>query len=166
MAWLPTAKVIDLSQTADNLLAYIAANQTDALEWAEPGLDDFQKFYTNASGRLATQFPSLMILSQRVDTDLAGDTLDAALQLILEATISGSDADELVAKTKHYSKAVESMLLNVPSEVLMANAEGYHRSYAVELETELDILRGQQSPSAFLQIFQTRVVYRLSASGF
>lgn len=166
MAWAPALKVIDLSQVADNLLGYIETNQEDALEWAGgPGMIPFEKFYTNASGRLQTIFPSLMILAQKAETDLTSEALDAALQMVLEGTVSGSNADELVADTKKYSMAVESMLANIPSASLMANSNRYHRAYITELETELDILRGNQTPSAFLQIFQIRVVYRLSTSG-
>lgn len=166
MTWAPRYKVIDLSQIADNLLGYIETVQEDALEWAGgPGMIPFTKFYTNASGRLQTIFPSLMILAQRAETDLQSEALDAAVQMVLEGTVSGPNADELVASTKKYSMAVESMLANIPSETLMANSQQFHKAYITELETELDILRGNQKPSAFLQIFQIRVVYRLSTSG-
>lgn len=163
MAWTPPTNVIDLSQIADNLLGYIEANQEDALEWANsgPGLNPFAKLYTNASGRLQTIFPSLMILSQTCETDLSGSTLIAGLELALEGTIGGPNADELVADTKKYAKAMESMLANIPSADLTANSDPAMTAELFEIETRLDILRGQARPTAFLQIFQTRCVFRL-----
>jgi hypothetical protein len=138
MAWAPQKQVIDLSQIADNLLGYIEANQVEVLDWASngDGLTPFAKFYTNASGRLQTIFPSLMILNQTCETDLAGD------------------------------KGIESILANIPSADLTANSDPIMTAALFEIETRLDILRGQQSPTAFLQIFQTRCVFRLTASAF
>lgn len=163
MAWTSATNVIDLSQIADNLLGYIEANQDEVLDWANsgPGLLPFQKFYTNASGRLQTIFPSLMILSQTCETDLSGSTLIAGLELALEGTIGGGDPDELVANTKLYAKGIESILANIPSADLTANSDPVMTAELFEIETRLDILRGQASPSAFLQIFQTRCVFRL-----
>src|SRR3954470_13382744 len=102
MVWTPKANVIDLTQVADNLLGYIEANQTDALIWANggTGLDDFAKFYTNAVGRLQTQFPSLMILTQRAEADLSGEILLSGLEITLEGTIAGKDTDSLVRDAK------------------------------------------------------------------
>lgn len=168
MAIVTSKKVIDLTQIATNLLNFIQTYGGDYLNWAAGGVgpENYRKLYTNASGRLATDFPSLMILAQRADTDVSGDQLDAAVQLIFEGTISGTDPDALVAETKLYARALESMLVNITSDVITAGSMKYQKAFPVELETELDILRGTQSPSAFLQIFQTRVVYRILTSGF
>lgn len=172
MPYLPTKQVIDLSQIADNLLGYVSLKQVDALVWAQQSSGvvvsgaPFVRFYTNASGRLQTEFPSLMILSQESETDISGDALIGGLQLTLEATISGSDADDLVLRTKVYAKAVESMLANIPSATLTADSNQSMTASLFEIETRLDILRGQQKPSAFLQIFQVRCVYRLIAEAF
>lgn len=167
MAWTPGTNVIDLSQLADNLLAYIDANQADVLTWMNAGgLDPFQRFYTNASGRLQTIFPSLMVLSQTCETDITGDILIAGWEGTLEATIGGGNADELVANTKLYAKAIESILANIPSAELTANSEPAMTATLFEIETRLDILRGQQKPTGFLQIIQTRFVYKLLGPAF
>lgn len=165
MTYNPKANVIDLTQIAGNLLTYIEENQDGALAYfGKPELQGFQKFYTNASGRLQTIFPSLMVLTQSSETDLSGDALIAGLQLTLEGTVSGPDPDELVENTKFYSTALESMLVNIGSTELMANSKNLHRSYVSELETRLDVLR--PNTSGFLQIFQTRVTYIIQESGY
>lgn len=167
MTWTPRTNVIDLTQVADNLLGYVGENDSDALLWANgSALPEFAAFYTNASGRLQTIFPSLMVLSQDAETDLTGDILISGLQLTLEGTVSGSNADDLVAATKMYAKAVESMLANIPSATLMAGSSPHQEASLFEIETKFDILRGQQAPSAFLQIFQIRCVYRITAAAY
>ena len=165
--WNPQFKVIDTRFLGQNILDYIETNQEDALTWANggAGLDPFAKFYTNASGRLQTIFPSLMILAQTNETDLTGDQLQADFDLVLEGTVTGSDPDDLVANTKKYAMAVESMLLNITSDELTEDSNQYHKGFSLEIETVFDILRGQVTPSAFTQIFNTRVKYRLITSG-
>jgi hypothetical protein len=164
MTWTPQYKVIDQRLLAQNLLAYMEANQTDALTWANdgPGLSDFQKFYTNASGRLQTIFPCLMVLGQQVETGLE-DSLQADFRLVLEGAVSGSDTDELVASAKVYAMAVESMAVNIPSTTLMANAKHYHSAYVTELNTVQDVVN--RITSGFLQVFRTTITYRVEASG-
>lgn len=168
MTWAPDYKVIDLSQIADNLLGYIEAQQIDALEWANggSGLPEFAKFYTNSSGRLQTIFPSLMILTQETGTDLAGDILQGGLKLTLEATISGPNTDELVANTKLYAKALESMLANIPAETFTAGSDPAMHSALMEIETRLDVVRSIVGVSGFVQVFQIQCLYKLLAPGF
>lgn len=168
MAWTPDYKVIDLSQIADNLLGYIDDNQTVALDWANdgPGLIEFAKFYTNSSGRLQTIFPSLMILTQETGTDLEGDILQGGLKITLEATIAGPDTDELVANTKLYAKALESMLANIPSETFTAGSDPVMHSALMEIETRLDVVRSIVGVSGFVQVFQIQCLYKLLAAAF
>jgi hypothetical protein len=163
MAWTPDFKVIDQRTLAENILGYLEANQTDALAWAGTGLRDFVRFYTNASGRLATEFPCLMILTQNLETDLTGDQLQGDLQLVLEGALSGSDTDQLVADAKKYAMAVESMLANIPSTTVATDANQYHKVFITELETRHDIIK--TITSGFLQIFQVRVRYAVLTSG-
>ena len=168
MAWEPQFKVIDARYIGRNILDYIELHQEEALAWADggAGIEPFAKFYTNASGRLQTIFPSLIILSQSLETDLESDQIPANLQFAFEATMAGSDPDQLVADTKIYAMAIESMLLNISSDELTNNSYQYHKGYPMEIETRFDILRGHKAAAtAFLQIFQTRVKYRLQTAG-
>lgn len=164
MPWTPEFKVIDQRPLATNLLAFIETNQTDALAWANggPGLADFAKFYTNASGRLQTQFPCLMVLSQGIGTDLE-DQLASAFQIVLEGAISGPDPDVLVDNTKRYAMAVESMVLNMTSDEFTENTNQYHKAIVTEMETRHDIVT--RITSGFLQVFQVRLTFNIFASG-
>lgn len=165
MTWTPQKKVLNLAPIAGNLMAYIEAQDADALSWAGGGLDEFAATYTNSSGRLQTMFPSLMVLTQECETDLSGEVLIGELQLVLEGTVSGSDANELVLNTKIYARAVESMIANIPAATLGAGT-GISNAALMEVQTVFDVLRGQASPSAFLQIFQIRCKYALVAEAY
>lgn len=166
MVWSPHYQVVDYSQVADNLLTYIDANQTEALNWANggSGLADFAKFYTNAVGRLQTTFPSLMVLAYRAETNLEGDLLESGMQITMEGTVSGNDTDQLVQDAKRYAKAVESMVANIPSAALTANSDPAMTARLFEVESVFDILRPWTS--GYLQIFQTRCIYVLSTGVF
>lgn len=171
MTWAPTKQVIDLSGVVDNLLGYIETNQADAHLWAngEP-LDDYKALYPNATGRLSTKFPHLIVLDQEHkgedgETD-GGEVLVIHLALTLEGAITGPNADDLVLKAKKYVTALESMLINIPSATLTGSAS-IHGS-PMGYQTAYDILKGHGGKTAanWLQIFQTRCEYRLITSAF
>jgi TRAP-type mannitol/chloroaromatic compound transport system substrate-binding protein len=167
MTWAPTKQTVDLTQIVDNLLAYIDAQDADALEWAngDPGLAEFAGLYSNATGRVQTKFPQMVVLTQTIETDLAGDILIAGYQLVLETAVTGANADELATNTKIYGKAVESMLSNIPSATLTANSSPAITATLFELETRYDETRRLPTPG-FIQLFQTRAVYRLMQAAY
>lgn len=172
MAWTPTKNVVDLTKIVDNLLNYIEDEQTDALTWANggtSGLDDFASFYTNASGRLYTKFPSLMVLGQQDDGEEAetdeGDVLVTTLDLIMEVTLSGPNADDLVLTTKVYDLALKSMLANIPAATLTADSKVATHAVIIQLGTKFDVLN-KLSAKVFIQVFQTEVIYKLITRAF
>lgn len=168
MAWTPTIQVVDATRPVENLLAYIEEYGADAIQWANGGtaLPDFATLYSNASGRLGTQFPLLMVLNQQMETDLTGDALVAGLEITLEGAVTGSDTDELVYTSKAYAMAVESMLANISSDDLMAGSYKSTHAALFELRTVFDILHGFKTANSWLQIFQTKVIYKLTTSAF
>lgn len=167
MPWTPTKQVIDLTKLADNLLAYIEAQDAAALTWANGGtaLPEFAATYSNATGRLQTIFPSVLILNQQVETDLTGDVLLGGWEVTLEVAISGADADTLATTTKKYGKAIESILSNIPSATLTSGSSPAITAALFELRTLYDQTR--QLPSmAWVQIFQTRGLYQLIQAAY
>jgi hypothetical protein len=107
-----------------------------------------------------------MVLAQSSETDLTGDALLGGLELTLEVTITGGDADQLVLDTKIYAKAVESALANVPSATLTAGSSPAITAALFEVKTAFDILRGHKTANSFMQIFQTRALYQLITPAF
>lgn len=171
MTWAPTKQVIDLSGVVDNLLEYIETNQADAHLWAngEP-LDDYKALYPNATGRLSTKFPHLIVLDQEhkgEDTDTEqGEVLAITLVLTLEGAVTGSNVDTVVNNAKKYALALESMLMNIPSATLTGSASVH--GYCAGYQTASDLFKahGGKTASSWLQIFQTRCEYRLITSAF
>lgn len=163
MAWTPELNVVDLTPVIDNLLGYIGGNQTDALTWANggTGLDDMT-LYSNAAGRLASQYPQLIVLTQSDEGELESDTLlTTEFRIRLEVAVMGT-ADELPAKAKTYDLAVRSMLVNIPNATMTAGMKTTTRLWKRDWPaTVYDILRGGTGKQAnsFLQIFQTEATY-------
>lgn len=168
MAWNPTYNVIDVGRIGTNLLAFFEENQEEALTWANGGeiLSPFVKFYSSASGRLATQFPLLMILSKEVAQDSGGDAIEAVMSLTFEGMIQGGKPDDLVSIAPAYVRAVESMIANIPAEDFRAGLASYTIPQLLTLATEFDVLASSGAGGAYLQTFRTRVQFKLTVSGY
>jgi hypothetical protein len=167
MAWEPKQNTADFRYVVTNLLAYIEANQADALAWAsDTPLEPFVALYPNAAGRLGSLYPNLMVVRQDQAMDFSGDVLIAGIELLLEGVVTGPDADQLVIDAKAYAMAVESMLLNIPHRTLTASGKQSGLEVIMEMETQFDVLRGQKTATSFLQLWQTRVVFRIHSAGF
>lgn len=175
MAWTPKEQVLDLTPLIDNILGFIETNDDDALAWAS-GLTvgetaPFAGIYSNASGRLATLFPQVMVLDQEVSVkpnDNQGDVLNGILALTFEGAVTGKTADETTQTAKVYAKAVESMLVNLTTSLIAATSPQITDAICLGYQTAHDQVKGAagKSASSWLQIWQTRVEYRLIAEAF
>ena len=170
MAWTPTNRVPQLTLYSANLLAYIAANYAEALTWAGGGsLPSFVRVYNSAAGRIYDAFPYLLLLDESAATDYTSDLNETAWQVTLEWAISAdatqaADAnspigDDLAQQARVYAMALESVLLNIPSASLLSGATYTNAPEAESIQTDFDALR--QGPSGYLQIGQTRAIYRI-----
>jgi hypothetical protein len=165
MVWSPKLNVVDLTLTVDNLLAFIEANQTEALSWANggPGLADFAAIYPNTIGWLKSKFPSLLVLGQADEGDGGneGSLVETRLGLRFETAVMGTP-DELPILTKKYDLALRSMLVNVPSATLIAGSATITRAYVSAWPASVyDRLREAGRGNSFLQVFQTSMEYTL-----
>lgn len=169
MTWPPTneKKVFDFTGAVENILDYIEEWNEDALEWAGANpATPFERLYPNAPGRLITEFPSLICLDQRYETDLEGDILLGGLELKFEGCVTGANLDDLVLRTKQYAMAVESMLSNIPNEDLTAGFKNSTNGSLFEIESAFDLTGQLQTASSYLAIFQTKCSYQFKTSAF
>jgi len=169
MAWNPSTNIIDVTKITDNLFDYLEANQVDALEWANPdsSLKPIQKFYRSAVGRIMTIFPCLMLLDKANATDNSQDVLEGRFRLQFEGVIKGGDTEELVKNATFYAAALESMLAEVPSEVLTVGAKQITFARNDSLETEYDVIsRNPGKANIYFQVFRTEVTYALRTSAY
>ena len=161
MSWNPKINVIDLTQVAANIFAFIQANQTDALFWANggAGLADIAKFYKSEPGRIITTFPCLMLLTKEMAEDM-GDTPAAKVELTFELALSGANTDELVERSVRYDLAVRSMLANIPEMTLTANSKTDAKAYIDSLQSRYAIAGG--TASAFIDAIRIIATYDLT----
>lgn len=129
MAWLPSLYSVSGPIIERNVLAYIAANQTQALAWAKAQLGfvgtvaDFQNIYNSSEGRIHLLFPDLMLIRRSTSFRDAGDDISVLVQHTLgfEMEIAHADADTLTNLVNVYGVALMSMLWNIPRASLVAN---------------------------------------------
>lgn len=153
MTWQPVNNTIDEKPFGENLLAFFAANQTAALEWANggAGLKNFVKLHNSATGRVDTAFPVLMISRARLLTNFESDLLESLWQVEIDILVAGAKADQATERSRKYVKAVESMLANIPGPALTAGAGQVQLAYLRTLTSEFDLLR-RRTANEFLQI--------------
>lgn len=120
--WTPTQDAPDTRKVAPNLLAFIGANNAAAIRWANGGtsLPAFKRLWESAEGRIHKYFPDLMILRESVNARDAAQGIDVDYELLLELQVTGKAADAVTRLAKTYIAAVESMLVNIPPEILVA----------------------------------------------
>lgn len=169
MSWNPTQQIINLAPILDNLLGYIADNQGDAHKFAndDDAMDDYT-IYPNATGRLATKFPQLLVLrhghaGESAETE-NGDVLVITWRLLFEGAVSGRDTDELVVTARRYAYALESMLANIPTASLSTDIS---HAFLANYSTEFDqIGQGGKSASSWVQVWQTACEFKLISAAF
>ncbi len=169
MAWNPQTNIIDVTKITDNLFDYLEANQVDALEWANPdsSLQPIKKFYRSAVGRIMSVFPCLMLIEKANATDNSSDVLEGRFRLQFEGVIQGGDSEQLVKDATVYAAALESMISEVPSDVLCAGAKQTLFAFSNSFETEYDaISRSPGKANIYFQVFRTEVTYALQTSAY
>src|SRR5687767_6304164 len=120
MAWTPTNKVINTRILASNILTFIAANQTDALTWANgaPGMINFQDINDSVANRNNPIFPAIALRDDDDAADYTGDLIEPAYSATFEVMVESSVPSTAVTKARVYSLALSSMLRNMTSAEL------------------------------------------------
>lgn len=120
--WTPTIESPDTRLLVPNLLAFISAKSAAAATWANGGqtLPGFAKVWNSAEGRVHKYFPDLMVLSESANAREAAQGIEVDFELLFELEVVDRTADAVTERAKKYVAALESMLLNIPPETLMA----------------------------------------------
>ena len=166
--WNPAEQIIDTRYLGRNILSFVSANQTEALNWANDGTDlkPFKQFSESVINRAEPIFPSLAILSERNATDFAGDIIASAFEITFEAMITGTVPADLPLLAKKYKHALESMLLNIPAASILMNAQTVTSFRVDSIETDFDEIKTNDMRNSFMQMFQTKVVYVLYTGAY
>lgn len=169
MPWTPTYTTINARAIADNLLAYIQANQVDALTWAGgSSLIPIALFANSVAARDIPVYPSIAFSDDNDATDYTGDLGQGAYSVTFEVSVQSDDPDTAVVNARKYAKAIISMIRNCPKQTLAADSGAHANGAAIEtIECGFDPIRtNTEIQNDFLQVFQIRTVFILSASGY
>src|SRR4051812_40772376 len=84
MPWTPTYNVINARSITDNLLAYFAANQVDALNWANggSGLKSFQKFSDSVANRNTPVYPAIAYSDDNDALNFGDGGIDSGIYVV------------------------------------------------------------------------------------
>lgn len=163
-AWDPTINVVDATQIKNNILTFLAANQVEALKWANggnSGLDAFKDFHK--SPRTVTRFPSVMVLQIEHDTKWFDTIMQITFSIVFETALIHGNADTLADMAPKYSMALESMLSNVSETTFNEDSIIDITSTGMDVKTTFDV-QGQYKQQ-FIQVFQTRMNWIIEAQG-
>lgn len=162
MAWTPKINVIDARKLDANILAFIEANQVEAMIWANGGivLKVFQQLSNSIANRSKPIYPSLAIFSESTATQFDGDILRCVYQLRIESVIYSNVAAEAAGLSKIYGHALESMLGNVTGAVLTGGAASMTASLE-RLDTNYTDLKWTKGTSNFYREIETRATYSI-----
>jgi len=167
--WTPKTKTVDAGKLEANIIAFIRANQADALLWANGGTSAVKPFnflVDNLANQGLPGLPVLMITGKEKQTNRASDLDVSGFSIQFEGIVLGKNADALVVLTEKYAAALESMLINIPDTTLLAGTT----EQIIENEPDTSISYGEigmnEQESALLQVFTLRVTYTLYASAY
>ncbi len=166
MAWAPKIKVFDEREAKNAIIAYIKANQADALAWANaeyapPSLPPIKVFFKAPS--TVTVFPALTFI-QSEHQSVFEDVLLISFSLTLEIAIIHGDQETLADLSKRYAMAIESLLTNMPETTFGDKSIIDITSTMRSLDTVFAV-QGKYR-SKFIQIFQTKAAWTIEAAAY
>lgn len=165
MAWTPVNKVINTRALASNILTFIAANQTEALAWANgaSGLIGFQDINASVANRSNPVFPAIALRDDDDAADYTGDILEPAYSATFEVMIENPLPAVAVTKARVYSLALSSMLRNMTNAQLISGTTA-QAAVLISIETGFEQIQANEQQNSFLQVFQIRATYRLTGA--
>jgi hypothetical protein len=166
MVYTPEWNTINSRAIVENLFAYWATNQADALTWAGDGsLKAIKKFSDSVANRAVPVFPAAAFSDDSEAIDFAGDLITALYQPSFEFMVTNPNPDEAVRQSKVYVKAFTSMIVNCPEATLLSGTSAT-KSIIEDMTVAFDPIRADEEQIDFMQLFQIRPTFRLEASAF
>lgn len=129
MAWLPSVAAVDVRSVAPNVKTFFDAHVEELRAWAGLNAGTAWTFYPTAESRVKTDFPHTGIVRRRVAVDSKGDGHHVTLEFTFETEVATEHTKEgrtatlalLQYESDSHALALESLLLNIPTEDLYAD---------------------------------------------
>lgn len=167
MAWTPAHAIINTRAIAANLLTYFETNQVDALTWANGGtpLKSFQRIENSIGNMNEPVYPAIMFSQDNDVADYTETLVDGAYSVTFELMVTNSDPNTAVTQARVYEAAVKSMVRNCPQSTYTASTGALASSAVLRtLEAGFDPIKSNEMRNDFMQQFQIRATYTLTAS--
>ncbi len=165
--WEPQFAVMDKRFLASNLLTFIKANQGAALKFFNDNqaLAGFVQFSDSVANRAKPKYPSLAVTAESFTDRSTGDLLEIDYLVRLEGAFLGNlqTVESLAQTARIYGCAVESMMVNIPKNSLVAGANQAIQMNPAENDLDLPQMRENTAQTEFLQKFVVQVKYELRA---
>jgi hypothetical protein len=165
MVWSPQFTVLDATTIADNLLAYILANQAAALTWAGgTTLKELRPASVKITDPDAPMLPSISIEgdSERPEDD-GGSTITTIYTATFEIWVENADPDAVRADAKKYLRALKTMMQDCPNATVIANTDAGVIEDRLRPIVEMPPMRSTENETHFFQSFQITAGFRLIA---
>lgn len=150
-----TARAIPL-----NILAFI---QSDQESYLESGLKLIKNVSQTVANRSVPYYPSIAFLDDNDAKDYSGDVIQAVYSATFEISVTSDDPDDAVTQARKYEAAVESMILNCPT---LTTDTGAIAASINTLESGFDPIKTNDQQNEFLQVFQIRATWLLTAGAY
>lgn len=151
-----------------NLLAYFADEQTQEAALSDAGGNGLPLIKTvsqTVANRMIPAYPSIAFLDDNDAKDYGGDTIQAAYVASFEVNVNSNNPDTAVSNARIYEAAIENMILNCPFATLTANT-GATTCNIQQLESGFDQIKVNDAQTDFLQTFQIRATWLLTAGAY
>lgn len=166
MAWIPKTNVIDTTRIDANILAFIAANQAEALFWANNGaaLKIFNFLADNVENLDLPNLPTLTVTGSEEAFNYDADILQTNYRIDFESIVFDKDGGLLPALTKKYATALKSMLANISPVQLLGGAGGEQATRSRSISANYREIAVSSRVTGFIQVFQIKAVFELEAA--
>jgi len=163
MTWTPTINVLRSRAIAENLLAYIEAQQADAILWANTTpIRTIQQFSDSVANRTAPIYPSIAIRSTEDAQVFGEDVHSGAFKVTFEIIVENAVPDTAVSEAKVYDTAIKSIIANVPHSTIAANTGAVVGSIVLEdMTSEFEDIKSNDQQNDFFQPLTISASYTL-----
>lgn len=166
MPYTPTFTVLHTRAIADNLLAYVATNQADALTWAGGGsLRTIKQFSNSVANRAVPVFPSIAFVDDTDAQSFDNDLVNAAYSVTFEVLTQHANPNTAVSEARTYAKMLLSIFRNCPVATWIADS-GADQGYIDSAEVGFAEIKTNDAQNEFMQEFQIRLTFQLTGSAY
>lgn len=163
MTYSPKFAVLNPRKIGSNILAYIEANQGDALTYLESDIKPIKRFSLSVVDKTKPIFPRLAVISDDDQVEYGNDVITGGYTATFELIVSNPVPADAIANAKVLLLMICSLILNIPTADLIAGTEALD-VVPEQIETAMGEIGGNEvdNPTNFFQVCQIRAAFSVS----